>query len=404
MLGEPLAAEKTAVSRAGDSDSPALTARIFVADQDSESVVRQSLSALGVQDAQFTAGNITAAIAALAKERSPQLLIVDISGDADPLSKMRDLADVCGPNTATVAIGDRNDIAFYQELKSLGASDYFLKPVTRSVFADACKALLAPGGQRSSLRTGKLIFVLGVRGGVGATTIATNLAWQLAEVKRRHTVLVDLDLQTGDAALQLDAAPNRTLFEALSTPERVDKLFLERGVKQVTERLALLAALEPLNANAELSEEAFLWLLDKLVARYRFVIVEVPPAVALQFVWTLRLGSTCLLVSAPSLAGARDLARWNDMIGPNSSEHNARIVINHPAQNGGLSQSDFARALGNEPDVTIPYDRELAAAATLGIKAMQKCHAFQRGLSPIVRDFIGEAAEKSNSLFKRIFS
>ena len=154
----------------------------------------------------------------------------------------------------------------------------------------------------------------------GATTIATNLAWRLAEAKRRHTILVDLDLQEGDAALQLDAQGNHALREALDHPERVDKLFLERGVKRVTDRLDLLCSLEPLDSPAQLSEEAFLWLLDKLLPRYRLSIVEIAPSIAAQMTWALRLPSTCLLVSNPSLAGARDVARWNEILGPNTPE------------------------------------------------------------------------------------
>ncbi len=259
------------------------------------------------------------------------------------------------------------------------------------------------GGMASS-RTGKLIFVMGVRGGAGATTIAANLAWTLAETKRRHTALADLDLQKGDVALQLDTQPSHALHEALDHPERVDKLFLERGVKQVTDRLHLLTSLEPLNAPADVSEEAFLWLLDKLLPRYRVTIVELSPCIAVRVTWALSLPSTLLLVSNPTLAGARDLARWSEVIGANTSERNTLHVLNRPAPHGGLSQADFAKASGRAPDVTIPYDRELAEAAALGIKAMQKCTAFQRSLARLVRELTGEADEKPVSLFSRMFS
>jgi len=395
------AASVSRVPSSGSNGSPAV--RIFVLDPESEAVIHKSLDALGIQDAQFTSGNVTAAITALAKEKSPNLLIVDISGIDDPLSKMRDLAEVCGPNISVIVIGNRNDISFYRELKSIGISEYFLKPVVRNLFTTTCKALLVPESQRSASRSGKLVFVLGVRGGSGATTIATNMAWCLAETNRRHTVLVDLDLQKGDAALQLDAAPNHTLFEALDHPDRVDKLFLERGVKHVTDRLDLFASLEPLNAPADITEEAFLWLLDKLLPRYRFTVAEVPPAAAIRMTWALRLPSTCVLVSPPSLAGARDMARWSEIIGPNTAERHTLHVLNRPIAHGGLSQDDFARASGKAPDAVIPYDREIAGASTLGIKAMQKCASFQRGLSRIVRDLTGEAVEKPETLLGRIF-
>ncbi|MGO9869448.1 MAG: response regulator receiver protein [Rhodomicrobium sp.] len=404
MLAEPAISEGTAPSSPGSDGPGALAARVFVSDQGSETVIRESLAALGVQGAQFTAGDVTAAIAALAKESSPQLLIVDISGIGDPLTKLRDLANVCGPNISVIVIGERNDIAFYRELKSMGTSEYLLKPLVRSLLTGACKAILAPQGHHSDSRTGRLVFVLGVRGGVGATTIATNLSWCMAETKRRHTAFVDLDLQKGDAALQLDAKPSHALCEALEQPDRVDRLFLERGMGQITGRLDLLASLEPLSSPLPFTEEAFLWLLDKLLPRYRLTIVEVPPDTAVRLTWALGMPSTCLLVSNPSLAGARDMARWSGLLGPDTPERSTLHILNHCTPHGGLADADFARALGKAPDAIIPYDREMAEAATLGIKAMQKCAAFQRGLSGIVRDFTGEPVEKKGSLFSRMFS
>jgi pilus assembly protein CpaE len=403
MLASTNRSEASASSHSASEARESIAARVFVTDQESEGVIRESLAALGVQAAHFTTGGVTAAITALAKENSPQLLVVDISGIADPLSSMRDLADVCGPDISVVVIGDRNDIVFYRELKSMGTSEYFLKPLVRSLFTGTCKSILTPESGQANSRTGKLVYVLGVRGGVGATTIATNLAWRLAEDKRRHTILVDLDLQEGDAALQLDAEGNHALREALDHPERVDKLFLERGVKQVTDRLHLLCSLEPLDQPPHLAEEAFLWLLDKLLPRYRLTIVEAAPSIGVHMTWALKLPGTCLLVSNPTLAGARDLARWSEILGPNTPERNTVTVLNRTTAHGGLSLADFARASGITPDVNIPYDRELAEAGPLGIKAMQKCKAFQRALSRIVRDFTGEETVEEKSFLSRMF-
>ncbi len=403
MLVTPHNTEANAASHASGEGREGIVARVFVTDHQSEGVIRESLSALGVQTVQVSTGGVTTAIAALSKESSPHLLVVDISGIDDPLARMRDLADVCGPNISVIVIGDRNDIVFYRELKLMGTSEYFLKPLVRSLFTGTCKSILIPDAGQASGRTGKLIYVLGTRGGAGATTIATNLAWRLAEDKRRHTILVDLDLQEGDAALQLDAQSTHALREALDHPERVDKLFLERGVKQVTDRLHLLCSLEPLSAPAELSEEAFLWLLDKLLPRYRLTIVETPPSIAVHMNWALKLSGTCLLISNATLAGARDMARWCEILGPNTPERHTVLVLNRTTAHGGLSLADFTRASGKTPNVVIPYDRELAEAAPLGIKAMQKCKVFHRSLSQIVRDFTGEETEEQQSFFSRIF-
>ncbi len=378
----------------GKENDPASGVRAFVRDSDSEAVIRQCLRTLGVKDLTIRNGGVAAAAAALASQPSPQLLIIDIGGVDDPSMELRTLAEVCDPSVAVIAVGDRNDIAFYRELKSIGIEDYFVKPIFGEPFTAACKAVLFPEGYRAERKTGKLVYVLGVRGGVGATTIATNLAWSLAETKRRHTVLIDLGLQSGDAALQLDAVPNHALCDALGHPERVDKLFLERGLKTITDRLGLLASLEPLNSETALSEESFLWLLDKLLPRYRITIVEVPPNIAKRMIWALRLPSICILVGNSTLTSARDIARWADAIGPDTAVRRTLIALNHTAPHSGLSQQDFVQALGRRADVVIPYDRATAKAAPRGIRAIQKCTSFQRGLSGILREITGEKSER----------
>ncbi len=373
--------------------------RVFLQDSGSEAVIRQCLGTLGVEDPIFKTGNVANAAAVMASEKSPRLLIIDIGGIEDPLNELRALAEVCDPNVAVIAIGDRNDIAFYRELKGTGITDYFVKPVFRELFTGACKAIMFPDAFIADRKTGKLVFVLGVRGGVGATTITTNLAWTLAEAKRRHTVLIDLGLQSGDAALQLDTMPNHALCDALTYPERVDKLFLERGLKPVTSRLSLLASLEPLNSETPLSEESLLWLLDKLLPRYRVTLVEIPPAIAMRMIWALSLPGTCLLVSSPTLAGARDIARWHDAIGPNTPARRTLTIVNHTAVHGAISPHDFQTASGITPDVTVPYSREIAKAAPDGIKAMQNCAGFQRSLLPILREITGDAVSAPGSSF-----
>lgn len=378
-------------------------AGVFVSDQDSEGIIRQSLSTLGIENVQFTPGNVDTAVATFAKARSPQLLIVDVSGVDDPIASIRELAEVCEPDIYVVVIGDRNDIVLYRDLKKMGISEYFLKPVVRDLFTRACHGILTPQRDQPRLNTGKLIFILGARGGVGATTIATNIAWYLAETRRRHTMLLDLDMQGGDAALQLDAAPNNALREAFEHPERVDQLYLERGVKHVTERLDLLASLDTLSVPILPTEDAILALLEKPLVRYRFVIVDLPSSIAIRMTRLIHLPSTCLLVSNASLAAARDVARWREHLGPDSPERSTLHILNQTAAHGGLPDADFIKGCGGAPDIIIPYDREMAEASTYGIKAMQKCTVFKRGLMRLLQNLTGEPMDEQGSILSRIF-
>ncbi|MBR1140388.1 MULTISPECIES: CpaE family protein [Bradyrhizobium] len=379
-------------------------ATVFVSDQDSEGVIRQSLSDLGIDDAEFKKGTVETATAYLATQPSPRLLFVDLSGVDDPVVHIYELADRCEPSVSVVVIGDRNDIILYRDLKNAGVSEYFFKPLIIDAVKATCNRILNDGREHSpSQRTGKLVFVIGVRGGVGATTIAANAAWYLAEKKQRWVMLVDLDLHNGDAALQFDSTPGHALSEAFEKPERVDRLFLERGTIHVRERLDLLASLEPLSESTTLAEGAVLSLLGKLLHRYRFVFVDLPSIVALGLAQVLHQPSVCVLVSDASLASARELSRWREWIGPNSAERRTLHVLNMNGADGALPQAEFIRAVGQAPDIIIPYDRDIAIASKFGVKATRKCAVLNRGLARLLRDFTGETDGPTRSIFSRIF-
>jgi pilus assembly protein CpaE len=385
------------------SRSAAPIAQIFVRDSESESIVRNALASLGIGSAEFVAGNIRDAIETLTQEASPKLLMIDIEGVEDPVTALNDLANVCEPNTAVVVIGDRNDIRLYRALRNAGVIEYFFKPLASDPVTRTLSAALSGETESPTSRTGKLVFVLGVRGGVGATTVAVNTAWYLAETRQRWVALLDLDLQQGDAALQLDVAPSHALREAFEHPERVDRLFLERAAIHVDHRIDILASLEPFGQTIEIDQTAVLSLLDKLLARYRFVFVDLPPAVANTLLSALRLPSTCVLVSDSTLVSARDVARWRETIGPNTPQHNTLHLLNQNGAPGGLPAAEFNRAAGQPPDIVVPYDRAIASSATLGVKGGREHAAIKRGLAPLLRMLAGEQAKTSPTFLSRLF-
>src|SRR6516165_394905 len=186
-------------------------------------------------------GGISKAIEYLSEQRSPHLLIVDISGIDLPLSQIHILADVCEPGTTVVAVGDYNDVGLYRDLQEAGVSQYIVKPLTRELLVKA----LSPRPviseiTRPGLKLGKMVSFVGARGGVGTTTLAGNLAWHLANRQTRRVALVDLDMQHGDATLlfNLNALPG--FRDAMANPLRLDHLLLDRLMAQSGERLFVL--------------------------------------------------------------------------------------------------------------------------------------------------------------------
>lgn len=395
---ETSASTSSASARKSDPD-----ARAFVSDQYSEGIIRQSLNTLGLEKTQFTTGDVNTAVATFKKETSPELLIVDVSGVKDAITSMRQLAEVCEPDVNVIVIGDRNDIVLYRDLKNIGINEYFLKPIVRDLFTKTCHRILNPNEEQPRMRTGKLVLVLGVRGGVGTTTIATNTAWHLAEVQHRHSMLLDLDLHGGDTALQLDVTTNSALRDAFQHPERVDKLYLERGAKHLSERLDLLAALENLDTPLLPNEDGVMPLMEKLLLRYRFVVVDLPATAANLLPRLTHLPGICVLVSNSSLTAARDIARWRSYLGTDTPDRSTLHILNHITPHTSLSEENFVKGCGKAPDIVIPYDSKMPTASSFGIEAMQQCTTFNRSLSKMLNHLTGSEVKESRSLLNRMF-
>ncbi|HZQ02312.1 MAG TPA: AAA family ATPase [Reyranella sp.] len=383
--------------------APALA---YVLDAQSQSVVQRCFDALGLQNAKVSSGDIETATRDLARRAWPRVLLVDVSGLPDPMRKVNRLAEVCDPTTEVFVVGDKNDIVLYRDMKAAGVNEYMFKPVVTGVLTRALAPVVGGGGgERRSPRTGKLVVVLGVRGGAGATTIATQCAWFLAEQRQRRVLLLDLDLQGGDAALQLDVAPSHALREAIDHPDRIDDLFLERGVTHVTDRLGLLASLEPLSDVVPLQEDSVAELVTLLTRRHRFVIVDVPPMLAVGLPKILEAADTILLVSDGSLISAREVTRWRERIGANSAGRMTLHVHNKKGVDGSLPDDAFRRALGKPPEIVIPYDRDIARMALLGAKELNASAAIRRSMASLVRELSGAESEPAiqASIWKRMF-
>jgi pilus assembly protein CpaE len=136
---------------------------------------------------------------------------------------------------------------------------------------------------------------------------------------------------------------------------------------------------------------------------YRYVFVDLPGSAAIGLTQILHLPSTCILVSNSSLASVRDLSRWRDCIGPNSSERQTLHVLNMSGAAAGLTEDEFIRAVGHPPDYIIAFDRNIAMASKFGVKATQKCEVLVRGLGPLLGELAGKLSEKPRSIFSRIF-
>lgn len=365
----------------------------FVGDGETEEVVDQAVSELMLPHASIRKGGIEAAISYLADHRSPRMLVVDISGVELPLSQINNLADVCEPGVTVIAVGDRNDVGLFRDLVQHGVADYLVKPITAPLLQ---KAVLGAADHKSDPRQvsklGKLVGVIGSRGGAGATMLATSAAWILAQERRRRVALVDLDLQFGTVALSLDLEPSSGLREALENPSRIDGLYLDRAMVQHSERLFVLSAEESLDESLLLDYAALELLLTELRNRFHYVIVDLPrsPSPCSQHV--LQSMSNLLVTTDLSLAGMRDTMRLLALLPIANAACQVTLVANRQGEHkqGEMPIAEFEKGIGRKLDCVLPFDgKGVAAAANVGQPVATGNGNVAKGLHEIVDHAFG---------------
>jgi pilus assembly protein CpaE len=365
----------------------------FVADGETAATLEGCLSQLSIRDATIKSGGIAKAIRHLGAERSPENIIVDISLTDMPVSRVQDLAQLCEPGVAVIAIGDRNDIGLYRDLVQAGVSDYVVKPITPQLLANALSPRPASADRiiPVSRKLGKMVAFVGARGGVGTTTLAINLAWYLADRQKRRVLLLDLDLQNGDCALALNVSPTPGLCDALANPQRIDSVFLERTMAAHSERLFVLSAEEALSADVDFRAEAIETLVGVLRTQFHYVIVDVPRLPGAPYRRSLDMADIRIIVADQTLLSVRDTVRLQAALGRGNAAHRTLIVANRSGEGGRyvMTLEEMAK-VDLRPNIEIPFRPKVFTAAGLA-----RHSRFTKAVAALAEEISGHMPERT---------
>ncbi|HXQ84091.1 MAG TPA: CtpF protein, partial [Xanthobacteraceae bacterium] len=171
-------------------------------------------------------GGLTAAIEAYQSSATPNVVILESENRSEEiLGGLDQLANYCDAGTRVIVIGRMNDVMLYRELVRRGVSDYLISPVSVLQIVHAvCGLFSAPDAKP----VGRVVAVVGAKGGVGASTVAHNIAFSVARDLMLDSVVTDLDLAFGTAGLDFNQDPPQGIAEAVFSPDRIDTAFVDR--------------------------------------------------------------------------------------------------------------------------------------------------------------------------------
>ena len=309
-------------------------------------------------------GGAAAAVEAYKNAPTPNVVVLEAPSNRDSLVEQLDeLAQYCDTGTKLIVLGRMNDIVLYRQLTARGVSEYLVTPFSVVEFVQAISHLFSVPGAKP---LGRVVAVVGAKGGVGASTVAHNLAWCLASVVDMATIIADLDLGFGTAGLDYNQDPPQGVAEAVFAPERVDAVLVDRLLSKCGDKLSLLAAPATLDRILDFSETSFDSLLDAMRAATPWIVLDIP------HIWsgwarrTLISADEVVVVASPDLANLRNAKNLIDNIKiARPHDHPPRLVLNGVGmlKRPEISAAEFAKTVEIDPAAILPHDAKLFGAA-----------------------------------------
>jgi len=345
--------------------APRISVQAFCATAETADAVRSAGEDRRLAKAHLTVkmGGMAAAVEAYHNAPTPNVILLESGGGCDLVASLDDLASVCDPGTRVIVVGNEADDVPYRELVRRGVNDYVLGPVG---VIDIVRSICSLFSASESVTTGRVIAVVGAKGGVGASTIAHNVAWAIARNLSLDSVVIDLDLAFGTAGLDYNQDPMQGIANAVFQPDRPDSALMDRLLAKCTDRLSLLAAPATLERVYDFGVNAFDAIFDTLRMTTPCIVLDVPH----QWTgWTRRAlegADDILIVAEPDLANLRNAKNiLNTLKAARPNDHEPLFCLNQVGmpRRPEIDRGSFAKTLETQPAAVIPFDSKLFGTA-----------------------------------------
>lgn len=298
-----------------------------------------------------------------AVQQQPEVLLVEYDAQNGPLADLLERLRRSAPRAAVVAWSASREPEAILKAMRLGVREYLLDPGAGQEFNDAVlrlARLTQVGGQPA----GRIIAVAGVKGGVGGSHLAVNLAWALSQGLGQRVALMDLDLGGGDLAMLLDLNPTRDLTDVAGEFNRLDAVLMDSLMTEVAPGLRLLAAPGDPVAAETIGPEHLARALDHLADAHALVIMDLSSHLDEVSLMACERAHQILMVVEPTVVGlknARRLQALHERLGIATAK--VALVVNRDGARGCLERADVTRILGRQALAYLPNDSEVILEA-----------------------------------------
>ncbi|MCP8998414.1 AAA family ATPase [Pseudarthrobacter sp. RMG13] len=313
----------------------------------------------------------------------PEVLILGPEVPVDDALRLATVLDVSFPELSVILVSEP-DPAFLLQAMRAGIRD-IISPASdpaqiRVLLERACQSFASRHRSQEPKQSGSpdtpkglVIGVFSPKGGVGKTTIATNLAIGLGKIAPMSVVIVDLDLQFGDVASGLYLNPEHTVTDAVSPAAAQDSLVLKAFLTVHPGSIyALCAPPTPVEAD-EIAPEQISRLLEQLAEEFQYVVVDTAPGLPEIGLAAMERCTDVVWVSAMDIPSVRGLRSGLGVLRQlNILPETRHVVLNMADAKAGLTVQDVESTIGAPVDVSIPRSRAVALSTNRGIPVLQE--------------------------------
>ncbi len=349
-------------------------------------------------------------------ESRPNLVMLSVEDPAARALATLEALQQLSPDTPVIAYSSTTTPALIRQAMRAGARDYLTKPIQADALHEAAQTVLLQEEQRQLARwdgvapataRGTVIAVAGAKGGIGKTTIATNLAIALRTLTQQEVAIVDADAQFGDVAVMLDLAVERSIADMVRNEEQFKReTVLEYLQRHPTGVNVLAAGAEPDDWRT-LQAEHMSQIVGALAETHEYALIDTPGTMNELVAASLTEAAVVLLVTSLEVSSVKDtkvalriLDSWGYPL------ERVRLVVNDNNRAAGISPDDTAQATGLPITAIIPYDSAVGPSVQSGDPLVaSKPHArFARSIFELASTISGVTLASERRVLPRLAS
>jgi pilus assembly protein CpaE len=334
----------------------------YLNDDASQAAAQAVATQRGWSTSNIRKGGLATARRLLGVAPPARFMIVDVEGE--PIEEVEaGLTELARLGSAVMVLGTVNDVNVFRRIMRTGARDYLIKPVDADQLGEIFVRLEQPGDGVTP--RGRVVGMVGARGGVGVTTLAINAAFIMADKLSRRTALVDMDIYAGNIALSLDIEPTRGLREALDDPERVDETFLQNAMAKFGKSLHVLATEEGFDDTVRLTDDKVLMLADTIRNNFDMAIMDLPRHFLMREPALFTRFDDIVIVCELTLQSLRDVNRLTKLMAVRNRQAKLHVIANQVSAKPDVTIKEFEAGMEGKLRCVFPFDPKVMSRSTL---------------------------------------